>query len=188
MIVAAAGLWARPALAHPHVWVEAVTTFLVSKGTITGIRVQWKFDEFFSATLFEDFDKNRNKRFDGKEPAELEKGAFEPTARQHYFTYVKVDGKLMKGLHAKEFAPRAEKGIVYYSFLLPFPEPVDPRRSALTVTYYEDTFYVDVAPAEHDAIRFDGDGSLACKGTVAPDPNTTIYFGQVHPLTVSLQC
>ena len=188
VVVAACGFWAAPARAHPHVWIDTTTTFLVSEGTITGIRVRWKFDSFFSTTLLDDFDKNRNKRFDGKETAELEKGAFAPTGRQNYFTYVKVDGKLLHGLKAKEFAAHVESGAVFYSFVLGLPEPVDPRRSVLTITFYEDTFFVDIAPAEGEPSRFDGDGSLACKGVVAPDPETTIYFGQVHPLTLTVQC
>jgi len=177
-----------PAAAHPHVWIDAVTTFVVKAGMVTGIRVEWTFDEFFSTTLLDDFDVNRDKRFDAKEIAALEKDAFGRTAAQGYFTFVKVDGAALKGLAAKEFTARVDKGIVHYSYLLPFPHPVDPRKAALTVTYYEDSYYIDVAPAEHGPVRFDGDGSLTCTGTVAEDPKTTIYFNSVHPLTVTLHC
>ncbi|HMN74397.1 MAG TPA: DUF1007 family protein, partial [Rhodoblastus sp.] len=43
-------LLARPALAHPHVWVAARATVLFDKeGRIAGIRNDWTFDEMYSA-------------------------------------------------------------------------------------------------------------------------------------------
>ena len=179
---------ASPAAAHPHVWIETVTTFVVKDGAITGIRVGWAFDEFFSASLRDDFDINKDHKFDTKEVAALEKGAFAKTVGQNYFTFIKADGVVMTGLKAREFNATMDGDIAHYSYVLPFAHPIDPRKVALTVTYYEDTYYIDVGPADHDAVRFEGDGSLACKGSVAEDPKTTIYFGSVHPLTVYVKC
>jgi ABC-type uncharacterized transport system substrate-binding protein len=179
---------ASPAAAHPHVWIETVTTFMVKDGAITGLRVGWAFDEFFSASLLEDFDTNHDRKFDAKEIAAIQKGAFAKTAGQNYFTFVKTGGVPMTGLVAREFSASVAGDSVHYSYVLPFPHPVDPRKAALTVTYYEDTYYIDVAAAPRDAVRFEGDGSLGCSGKVAEDPATTIYFGSVHPLTVFLKC
>lgn len=176
----------RPAAAHPHVWIETVTGFIADHGKVSGLRVTWTFDKFFSATLLDDFDSDRDKRFSRKEVGDLEREAFRNTAKQNYFTFVKTDGVLMKGLVPRDFDARVDNGIVTYAFTLPFPQPAEPQR--LSVTYYEDTYYIDVAPAEKGGAVMEGDGSLACSGAVAPDPATTIYFGSVHPLTVTLRC
>jgi len=179
---------ARPAGAHPHVWIDTTASFVIAKGAVTGVRMEWKFDEFFSATLFDDFDKNHNRRFEPAEVAALEKGAFSNTAQQNYFTFVKADGKAVELRKPKDFTVRVEGDKVIYSFLLPFARPLDPRQAVLTVTTYEDTYYIDVAPAPRDPVRFEGDTSLSCKGVVAEDPNSTIYFGSVHPLMITLHC
>jgi tRNA threonylcarbamoyladenosine biosynthesis protein TsaE len=177
-----------PAFTHPHVWVDTVTTFEVKDGAIVGMRVDWKFDEFFSSTLLEDYDKNHDNQFDAQELAVLEQKAFKNTAKQNYFTFVKVNGQLVPNPPAEDFTAHVEKKIVYYDFRLPFPKPVDPRADKLTVTYFEDSYYVDIAPAAHDPVHFEGDNSLDCTAKVAEDLTTTIYFGQIHPLTVMVHC
>ena len=179
----AAVIWfaAVPAAAHPHVWITTETKFVAHQGAITGVRVGWTFDEMFSATLFEDF----GKKFGPKEIAELEKTAFRRTEKQNYFTFVKVDGKLLSGLKATEFTASVDKGRVRYQFLLRFPKPVNPRETSISIIYYEDTYYIDVNPK---TVGMEGDVSLTCKGTIAEDKNTTIYFGMVHPQMVTLHC
>ena len=181
-------LWSLPAKAHPHVWIDATAIFVVADGAVTGIRMEWRFDEFFSASLFDEFDKNRNHRFEPDEIAALEQGAFANTAKQNYFTFIKAGGKTVATAPAAEFTARVDGKVVVYSFLLPLAQPIDPRRTVLTVTTYEDTYYIDVAPAAHHPVGFEGDNSLVCKGTVAPDLKTKIYFGSVNPLMITLHC
>ncbi|MBF0562112.1 MAG: DUF1007 family protein [Alphaproteobacteria bacterium] len=185
MLVTLINFMAYPAAAHPHVWVTTVTRFIVAKGAVTGIRVEWAFDEFYSSSLIEDYTDHHDVKFDAKDVAALKKGAFQRTAGQNYFTFIKVDGKLLTDLIPSEFNATVVKGIVHYQFLLPLRAPVDPRRHPLTVTYYEESYYVDVTP---EAAHIEGDGSLVCKTTIAEDPNTTIYFGMVKPMMVTLHC
>ncbi len=180
--------WAFPAFAHPHVWIDAITTVVVAKGMVTGIKVEWVMDTFFSETLLKDFDLNKNHKFDKNEVADLEREAFSNTAKQSYFTFVKADGVIVKTQKPKEFNAWIDKDVAHYTFLIPFAKPVDPKASALTVTYYEDTYYIDVGPPKADAVRFEGDGSLSCTAHVAEDPKTLIYFDSVHPLMVSVHC
>ena len=184
----AVSLWSLPAVAHPHVWIETTTSFVVAEGTITALRIEWKFDEFFSTSLFDEFDLNHNRRFEPAEITALEQGAFNNTAQQNYFTFIKVGGKKVATQKASEFTARVEGKAVVYSFLLPLAKPVDPRQNVLTVTTYEDTYYIDVAPAPRHAVAFEGDNSLSCKGTVAEDPKTKIYFGSVNPLMITVHC
>jgi len=184
----AVSLWSLPAAAHPHVWIDTTTSFVVADGTVTALRIEWKFDEFFSTSLFDEFDKNHNHRFEPAEITALEQGAFANTAKQNYFTFVKVGGKKVATLAASEFTARVEGKSVVYGFLLPLAKPVDPRQSVLTVTTYEDTYYIDVAPAAQHPVGFEGDSSLSCKGSVAEDPKTKIYFGSVNPLMITVHC
>jgi nickel/cobalt transporter (NicO) family protein len=40
---------AEPVDAHPHVWIDAVVTFVFEDGQLVGLRHHWKFDEFFGS-------------------------------------------------------------------------------------------------------------------------------------------
>lgn len=184
----AAALFAAPAAAHPHVWIDVASTFVVAHGKIAAVRQRWQFDEFYSASLLKDFDKNDDGTFDADEIGDIRKNAFLATRDQGYFSHVKVDGKPVPANTVTDFSAAAVKGHVVYSFVLKLTHAVDPRLSALTMTYFENTYYVDIAPSAKNNVAFEGDGSLSCTAAVAPDPDTVIYFGQVHPLSISLRC
>ena len=56
-----------PSRAHPHVFIDGVTDVVFENGKITGIRQHWTFDDVFSLLLIEDFDANKNRKFDKPE-------------------------------------------------------------------------------------------------------------------------
>jgi ABC-type uncharacterized transport system substrate-binding protein len=52
ILIASASLLAEPmveAAAHPHIWVTVETTVLYDKGTFTGLREKWTFNEYCTA-------------------------------------------------------------------------------------------------------------------------------------------
>ncbi len=178
-------LYATMVHAHPHVWIYAKTTFLIHNKTVTGIIVEWEFDDFYGNTLIADFDKNRNYRFEAKEIKALKRKAFQKTAHQNYFTFVKINGKLMRRLVPTEFHASIDYGKVNYRFALHFPKPVNPRHSRVTVTYYESSYYIDVTG---DKVSEKSDGSLVCTSDIVEDSSVTIYYNSINPLMATLRC
>jgi ABC-type uncharacterized transport system substrate-binding protein len=66
--------FARAASAHPHVFIEDRVVFLFAGDKITAIEQSWKFDEVFSDTLIQQFDKNGDGAFDAAESKAVAKG------------------------------------------------------------------------------------------------------------------
>ncbi|MGE5515202.1 MAG: DUF1007 family protein [Bacteroidota bacterium] len=184
--VTAAVLWLSSAQAHPHVFVETVTTFVINGGKVTEIRLHWTFDDFFSATLLGTFDKNGNAVFEPAEAKDLEQGAFLGSASG--YVHVKVDGKEVKGLKPRGFSPSVADGRVAYDFTLPLARPIDPRATRLTVTAFESSYYVDLSPSKDNPVRMEGGGLEGCRGLVEDDASESIYFGAVSPPMARLQC
>ncbi len=56
LLVVMLGLFALPALAHPHVWIDARGEVLFEDEVITGIRHHWTFDPYFSAWAIQGLD------------------------------------------------------------------------------------------------------------------------------------
>ncbi len=79
-----------PAFAHPHVYVTVETTVLFDKGTITGLRQRWLFDEFYTTMAIEGLDINNDGVYDRKELAELAKVNVDGLAQMDYFTFAKL--------------------------------------------------------------------------------------------------
>jgi len=47
---------AGPAAAHPHIWINAVATFLFEDRMLVGVRHHWEFDEMFGSYVIEEQD------------------------------------------------------------------------------------------------------------------------------------
>ena len=62
--------------AHPHIMLKTSLEFEYSASQCDGIWVEWEFDRFFSISIINDFDLDKNGQFDSSETREIEKNAF----------------------------------------------------------------------------------------------------------------
>jgi nickel/cobalt transporter (NicO) family protein len=83
---------AEPVGAHPHVWIDAVVTFVFEDGQLVGLRHHWKFDEFFGSFVIEEHDDNGDGAFDAAEVSAIRDTAFSNLREYDYFTHVHIDG------------------------------------------------------------------------------------------------
>lgn len=180
---------ARPVLAHPHVWIDAVVEAWFVNGAVTELRVTWTFDDFFSAMAIDDFDANRNRRLDDDELQKLSAVSEETLAVSGYFLHIDIDGAALAVDSVRDFvASVSDKGLLHYTFTVVLPEPVDPSRRTLSLALYDENYYVDVALNRADPVRLKGDTPLACTFAVAEDRSHSFYMGLIHPTRVRIQC
>lgn len=83
----------RPAVAHPHVWVEVETTIIHEHGSFTGIEQRWTFDEFYTTSAIEGLDTNKDGRLDRQELSELARVNMEGLKEFGYFTVATLAGQ-----------------------------------------------------------------------------------------------
>jgi ABC-type uncharacterized transport system substrate-binding protein len=179
----------RPAEAHPHIWIDVVATFVFDNAKVTGVRFQWTFDEFFSAGVISEFDKNRDKTFDGAEIDAVRTGAFDGVKEVGYFTDVVIDGHKIEIFETKDFTAAIEKGAAVYQFTVPFAESLDPAKTSLAVTVYDKSYFVDIAfQGGKDALKIAGTGSGACVIDLFDDRSNPIFGGMVYPKKAQLKC
>ena len=181
--------WARPAAAHPHVWIDAVVEAWFVQGAVTEFRVSWTFDDFFSAMAIDDFDVNRNRTLEDTELQKLASVSEETLATSGYFLHIEIDGSPFAVEAVRDFsAVITDKGLLRYTFAAALPAPVDPSRKSLTVALYDENYYVDVALNRMDPVRLRGEMPLACTFAAAEDRAHSFYMGMIHPVRVRIQC
>lgn len=140
-----AGAVARPAAAHPHVFVTDSVTFVFdTNGRVTALRLDWLFDDFFSAQLLQDFDGDGDGSFDAAEAIALHDGAFVSLRDYGWFTHLYLDGVDQEAPEPTAFQAIAEGDYVRYRFELPLASPVDPAATRLEVAIYDQEYYVEV--------------------------------------------
>lgn len=185
----AAALFARAALAHPHVWIDARIEAWFVKGAVTELRITWVFDDFFSAMAVEDFDANKDKKLDAAELRKLATVSEETLAESRFFLHVDIDGAPLVVQSVKDMvATLSDKGLLRYTFTVPLPEPVDPSRRDLSVAMYDENYYIDVILNKTDPVLLRGETPLSCHFAVAEDRAQSFYMGLIHPVRARIQC
>ena len=174
--------------AHPHIWIDVVTTFQFNAGKVTSLKVRWAFDEFFSAGIISDFDTDKSGSFDAAETEALRKGAFEATMEDSYFTHVKINGSPVPLARVESYAARILQNTLVMEFVAPLPSPVHPAADKLTVGVLDNTYYVDVAFDKIDPARFAGEQRGFCAFQIYKDKKNPIYFNTVYPEILELIC
>ncbi len=177
-----------PAVAHPHVWITDVTTFLFEGPRLVGLRHHWVFDEFFSSFVIEEHDSDGDGVFDPEELAGVREGAFSNLAEYGYFTHARIDGDPVALERVEDFRASIADGILSYDFTLPLPEPVDPAAVRVAAGIYDPEYYVEVLLDPQDPVRFAGMEPGACIFDIREDAEHAIYYGMVYPLVITLSC
>ena len=159
-----------PALAHPHVWVEAQEKVLFDKaGKVDGIRNTWVFDELYSAFAVQGLEKD-GKLATPKDLAPLAETNVTSLAEFDYFTYAKIGGVKVKFGKPIDYSleERADKRVVLH-FTLPLPEPARITRF-MSFQIYDPTYFVDFELAATDPVELADAPSGCSKSVLGANP------------------
>lgn len=144
--------------AHPHAWIDMETALIFDdQGRVTGLRVGWLFDDFYSAFSLDGIEATQQKL---NELAEINLGNLK---EYKYFTDIKIDGVRQKHGDVSEYNTELIGNRLWLDFVVPLLEPVDPMTHEIVYSVYDPTYYVEILHAtEGDPIRFEGAANAAC--------------------------
>lgn len=175
-----------PSRAHPHIWIDAVATLVFAESKLTEVRIQWTFDELFSGALRDQFDPNKTGKFDGQALANLKADAANGLKDFNWFTHLTIGGKKLTVAEGKNFGAAIEGDRVVYRFTVPVTPPVDPATTPVTLSLYDQSFYIDVALAKENPVRIEG--ATPCKTAIVTDKGNPLYYGMFFPQRIDLRC
>ncbi len=163
-------LAARPARAHPHVWVAARATVLFDKeGRIAGVRNDWTFDEMYSAFATQGLGK------DGKPPTReelqpLAKTNIESLAEFDNFTFAREAGKKLAFQAPSDYWLDADdKKVVSLHFTLLLKEPFAAKK-AFSFQVYDPTYFVAFGFEKTDPVALRDAPSGCSTSVMEPAP------------------
>lgn len=170
LAVMAVSLTPTIAAAHPHVFAEANVEIVgAPDGRLGAIRNIWRMDELFSSSVLVDFDTNANGQLEDGELVAVGDTVKESIAEWDFYTFVEADGKKVAMSPPDEIRTLWENGQLLMFFEMPAAETVDLAKSKLTVSNFDETFFVafDFTSAD-DFLMIDMPKSCA-KQLVVPD-------------------
>ncbi|WP_033069416.1 DUF1007 family protein [Thalassospira australica] len=177
------------AFAHPHVWIDANAEFVFEDDMITAVRVHWLFDDLFSMTMIDEFDKNHDTRFFGAENTAVHDNAFAALSEFSWLTHLRQNEELVTFSSASDFtADITDDRRVSYDFKLNLSTPLDPTKDAISLSVYDAEYYIDVAYTQVDPVLFSGAKNLSCHFEMSEDEKNRIYFDLVAPVRADVVC
>lgn len=174
-------LWAQPAQAHPHAWIDIATTVVLNQdGRIAAIEQEWLFDEFYSAFVIEDVaeapTRDALRELAGKNLGNL--------AAYGYFTEVRQKGEAVPLGTVETYDSEMRDGRLWMRFTLPLAEPIDPRQHHVRYAVFDPSYWVEMAYGETDEARIASAGGTAHGCSLMPELPT--ITGGMLSLALSL--
>ena len=164
---------ASASVAHPHVFADTRTEVIGNNGNLEALRHVWRFDEFFSATVRLEFDKDGDNKLSDTELASIAKTIKKSTAEFNYFQNVFDNGRKV----AMTVPGEMTIGFEGASMILIFESK--PSREVklagdLTFGIFDETFYTSLDFMNDSDLSEQGFPASCKFKIVRPDPDEAI--------------
>ena len=167
------GAFAQSAFAHPHVWTVIRNTVVAgADGKVTGVKVDWAFDETYSGFALEGLDANGDGKFAPEEIAPLTKENIESLVESNYFISVKQSGKSLPYAPVTEYGQSYDGAKLTLSFLFPLQEAADIKAAPIEIKVYDPDFFIAFDYAPDSPVKLEGQLAAGCAMTLKPLPTT----------------
>ncbi len=149
--------------AHPHHWIDVFAEWQFNpKGLISGVKLRWLFDDYYSVLLVDDTAAT------GKDLQMVLEKILSNIGRHHYFLRIE-----QQGAEAALGVPeQARIGVrdhrIEIEFRLPMTVPLDPRHSEIVYRIAEPTYYFEMLHAEESPAIVLKNAPPACRYRLEP--------------------
>ncbi len=157
---------ASPAAAHPHVWVSVETTVVYDKGTITGFRHRWSFDELYTTMAIQGLDANGDGAYDRKELAELAQVNMDGLKEFDYFTQPRLGGQPLKTAAPQDYWLEYKDGVLSLNFVLPLAQPVLAEADGFAFAVSDPSYFIAFDLAKDKPVRLSEGAPAGCQANV----------------------
>lgn len=179
----AAVLLPAPALAHPHVFVDArVETVFDGQGRIVALRHVWRFDDAFSAFATQGLDTDGDGILTVDELKPLAKVNVDSLRDYDYFTTLRFAGKRIGFKIPTEYWLQMNDGYLTLFYKIDLMQPVKPGPDPVTIDVFDPSYFVDYQMVDQDPAPLK-DAPAGCKVDLKrkgdPDAATAAILGQI---------
>jgi len=207
MFVLAVGLLmgtpVRHAQAHPHVWIDLSSQFeFDGDGRITGLQIDWTFDEFYSAFVITE--AGGAAAMNQETLTGIGRRNLANLREYNYFTELLVDGAVQSFATPETFDMGLREGKLWLRFSVPLETPLAPADHRISYAVFDPSYFVSILHVD-GGYRLPSDNAPeGCKTTLEePNPTTEALslaesldlldsapdsFGALFAERVRLQC
>lgn len=160
---------ASAAMAHPHVWADIRTGLMVdAQGMITGVRMEWTFDEGYSTFALDGLDANGDGTYGPEEIKPLTEENIASLAESNYFGFLRQNSKLLPHGKVTDYTQIYENNLLTLAFVLPLATPVDPRKGSFDYKVYDPDFFISFDYMKDAPVELEGTLPQGCTWELKP--------------------
>ena len=160
---------AAPAFAHPHVWIVMRSDVVFNdKGEVSGIAVEWTFDDGYAQVALDGLDTNGDGVYSQDELDPLTKENLSSLKDYNYFVVPRVNGKVVPIGEPIEPGQIYSSGKLELHFTVPLATPVDPHKVEFHYKVYDPEFFIAIDYVEQDPVGVIGTLPADCRLKVEP--------------------
>ncbi len=156
--------------AHPHHWIDVFAEWQFNpKGLISGVKLRWLFDDYYSVLLTDDAAAT------GEELQAILNQILSNTSKHHYFIRIEHEGGEAKLGTPEQTRIGMRDHRIEIEFRLPMTVPLDPTKSDIVYRVAEPTYFVEMLHAEEGPAIVLKDAPPACRYHLeAPRPDAAL--------------
>lgn len=140
---------AQHAVAHPHVWIDLKSQFeFDTDGRITGLQIDWTFDELYSAFVIADaggvdvVDQTALTAIGRRNLANLRE--------YDYFTEFLADGQPQRLGIPETFDTGLQDGKLWLRFSVPLETPLVPGDQRISYAVFDPSYFISIVHTDND--------------------------------------
>ncbi|MBK5144906.1 DUF1007 family protein [Budviciaceae bacterium BWR-B9] len=190
--------------AHPHSFIDIDSSLVIQNQQLAGVRMVWEMDELTSAALLLDAAMAKDSPLVWQSMADE---LMENTRNQLYFSYMKLNDKPVQFAEkADNYSLSRHGNKAVFTFVLPLVNPIPLKNNTITLSTYEQSYYVDMRYPSEKSIHLTDDIAAICSvklTTPKPDsslmayarsldkndsPGEDMMLGSKFAQTVTLKC
>lgn len=158
-----------PAFAHPHVWIAMRSDVVFNdKGEVSGIAVEWTFDDGYAQMALDGLDTNGDGVFSQDELEPLTKENLSSLKDYNFFIVPRVNGDVVPLAEPIDPGQIYRNGKLELHFTVPLATPVDPHKVEFHYKVYDPEFYIALDYVEQDPVGIIGTMPADCRLKVEP--------------------
>ena len=146
------------------------TVVFDGEGRITGLRLDWLFDDFYSVFVMDEI--SGDTRSQDEILAEIARQDLQNLSEYGYFTDLRVDGARVDTGVVEQFDIDLRGMRLWLQFTVPLQAPLDPRAQEVVFGIYDPTYFLEVLHVEEQPVILAGAGAGNCDSRIE-EPNPT---------------
>lgn len=139
---------AQRAIAHPHVWIDLKSQFeFDTRGRITGLKIDWTFDELYSAFVIAD--AGGLDATDQKALTAIGRRNLENLREYDYFTEFLANGQPQRLGTPETFDMGLQDGKLWLRFSVPLETPLVPGEQRISYAVFDPSYFISILHSDN---------------------------------------